>query len=180
MPDQFTLSSLERKLLAPGSRPPVFAEVALISSHAPWSPIPPLLPWEAVGDGRVFDAYADGERVAWSDTQAVRAAYRDALDYTLRAVGGFAERRAASRPLVVVLGDHQPVPTVSEDGARREVPIHVIGAPEALARIDAWGFTPGLLPAPDVPVWPMHALRDRFVAAFSDPPLPSGTAALVR
>ena len=100
MPDQFTLAAFERELLDPGPRPPVFAEIALISSHAPWTPIPPLLPWEALGDGRVFDAYAtagDPPEVVWRDPDRVREQYRRALDYVLRAVGGFAERQRRRR-----------------------------------------------------------------------------------
>ena len=124
MPDQFTLAALERALLGPEPRAPVFAEVALISSHAPWTPIPPLLPWEALGDGRVFAPHADAgdpPEVVWRDLERVRDQFRQALDYTLRAVGGFAERRAGHPPLIVVLGDHQPVPFVSGGvgGARR-------------------------------------------------------------
>ena len=78
--------------------PPVFAEVALISSHAPWTPIPPLLPWDALGDGAVFDAYAaagDPPEVVWRDPDRVRDQYRLALDYALRRRHGL--RRAPRR-----------------------------------------------------------------------------------
>jgi hypothetical protein len=173
MPDQFTLASLERQLLGPAPRAPVFAEIALISSHAPWTPIPPLLPWEALGDGRVFDPFAaagDPPDVVWRDNDRVREQYRLSLDYVLRTVGSFAERRAASGPLFVVLGDHQPAAFVSGDDSGRDVPIHVIGPPALVARLEAWGWTPGLIPAPDAPVWPMSAFRDRFLAAFGAAP----------
>ena len=33
---------------------PLFAEVDLISSHAPWTRIPPLIAWDDVGDGSIF------------------------------------------------------------------------------------------------------------------------------
>ena len=40
MPDQYTLAAFERfERLRP--HPPLYAEMALISSHAPWTPIPP-------------------------------------------------------------------------------------------------------------------------------------------
>ncbi len=97
MPDQFTLASLQRQLLDPAPRAPVFAEIALISSHAPWTPIPPLLPWDAVGDGTVFDRYAtagDPPDVVWRDNDRIREQYRLSLDYTLRVVTGFAARLA--------------------------------------------------------------------------------------
>ena len=99
MPDQFTLAALERRLLAPRARAPVFAEVALISSHAPWTPMPPLLPWEAIGDGRVFDRHAaagDPPEVVWRDRERVRDQFRQALDYALQRRGQL--RRAPRRP----------------------------------------------------------------------------------
>ena len=169
MPDQFTLASFERQLLAPRPRKPVFAEIALISSHAPWTPLPQLLPWDAIGDGAVYDSAAtDGDpaSVVWLDEDRVRDQYRRSIDYVLRVIGGFAARRAANPPLIVVLGDHQPVAFVSEDSANRDVPIHVIGLPSAVARLDDWGWTPGMVPAPATPAWPMDAFRDRFLAAF--------------
>src|SRR3546814_8758507 len=53
MPDQYTLAALQRLEFArPGAgksgperqaRPPVMATLALISSHAPWTPIPPAI-----------------------------------------------------------------------------------------------------------------------------------------
>jgi hypothetical protein len=174
MPDQFTLASFERQVLARSPRAPVFAEMALISSHAPWTPIPPLLPWESIGDGEVFDPHAisgDPPEVVWRDHDRVREQYRRSLDYVLRVVGSFAERHADEAPLIVVLGDHQPAAFVSGDPEGRDVPVHVIGAPEVVAHLDGWGWTPGLLPAADAPVWRMDAFRDRFLAAFGTRPV---------
>ena len=175
MPDQFTLASLDRQLLAPAPRAPFFVETALISSHAPWTPIPPIVPWDQLGDGRIFDPYAtagDPPDVVWRDPDRVRDQYRQSLDYVLRTVAAFAAR--TPRPtLFIVLGDHQPAAFVSGDPANRDVPIHLIGPPSVLAHLDPWGYTPGLIPAADAPVWPMEAFRDRFLTAFGDaaPPL---------
>ena len=47
--------ALQRRELAKRHRPPLFAEVDLISSHAPWTRIPRLIPWDDVGDGSIFD-----------------------------------------------------------------------------------------------------------------------------
>ena len=54
MPDQYTFQALRRLELAKRQRPPLFAEVDLISSHAPWTRIPRLVPWADVGDGSIF------------------------------------------------------------------------------------------------------------------------------
>ncbi|PZQ48014.1 MAG: sulfatase [Rhodovulum sulfidophilum] len=169
MPDQFTLASFERQALDPAPRPPVIAEIALISSHAPWTPIPPLLPWDALGDGEVFDAYAragESPEALWRDPDKVRAQYRAAIDYALRTVLAFAGRRAETAPLFVILGDHQPANFVSGDPVSRDVPIHLVGPPELVDRIAGWGWAPGLLPDPATPAWPMEDFRDRFLDAF--------------
>ena len=55
MPDQYTLMALQRRELAKCHRPPLFAEVDLISSHAPWTRIPRFIAWDDVGDGSIFD-----------------------------------------------------------------------------------------------------------------------------
>ena len=55
MPDQYTLEDFRRRELAPADRPPVMAEIDLISSHHPWTPLPHMVPWDQVGDGSVFD-----------------------------------------------------------------------------------------------------------------------------
>lgn len=176
MPDQFTLAATERLVLTPGPRAPVMAEIALISSHAPWTPIPPLLPWEGLGDGSVFTPYAtagDPPDVVWRDPARVRAQYRQSIDYSLRTVAAFLLRHTDRPTLAIVLGDHQPAPFVSGDPDGRDVPVHVIGPPALVARLDPWHWTPGLLPDPALAAWPMAAFRDRFLAAFAaDPPAP--------
>jgi hypothetical protein len=39
-----------------------------------------------------------------------------------------------------------------------------------LRHISDWSWTPGLQPAPDVPVQPMDRFRDRFLSAFGSRP----------
>src|SRR3954465_11221703 len=76
VPDQYTLAALQRLELAPG-HVPVMAEVTLVSSHAPWAPLPAEVPWEAVGDGAVFDpmpAAGDQPGALWADPAKVKAA----------------------------------------------------------------------------------------------------------
>lgn len=173
MPDQFTLRAFERAELEAGRRRPVFAEIAMISSHAPWTPIAPILDWDTLGDGRVFDPHAtagDPPEVVWRDRDRVRDQFRRSIEYTLRVVGAFAARRGTRSdpaPLIIVLGDHQPAAFVSQDPEGFDVPVHVIGSPEMLAAIDGWGWTEGMIPATDAPPWRMDAFRDRFLAAFS-------------
>ncbi|QYK43663.1 MAG: sulfatase-like hydrolase/transferase [Paracoccaceae bacterium] len=169
MPDQFTLARWPDRL--PPDPRPVFAQVALISSHAPWVPVPRLIPWDAVGDGTEFDAMAAGDppEVVWRDPDRIRDQYRQSLDYALSAALADAARQGgADAPLILILGDHPPAAFVSQTGSP-DVPLHVIGPPEALAPLAGWGLTPGLIPGPDTPRWPMADFRDRFLAAFTTP-----------
>ncbi|NDR55640.1 sulfatase-like hydrolase/transferase [Aliiruegeria sabulilitoris] len=173
MPDQFTLAALDRLLRHDQQAPPLFAEVPLVSSHAPWVPVPDLLDWEELGDGRIFDEMAtsgDPPRVVWSDPERVQVQYRKAVDYSLRTVFDYAALHADDPPLMIVLGDHQTSGTIAQD-ERPDVPIHVIGPPALVTRIDDWGWRSGLVPAPE-PVVPMDRMRDMILRAFTTAPLP--------
>jgi phosphatidylglycerophosphate synthase len=162
MPDQFTLLALQRLELGRRDRPPLFAEVALISSHAPWTHVPAFLPWEDVGDGSIF-ARLPAE--AAGDDQA--RAYGRSIEYTLHTVVSFVRRYGDDELVAVVVGDHQPATSITGHGASHDVPISIIARdPEVLERIAAWGWADGLRPEPDAPVWRMDAFRDRFLRAF--------------
>ena len=72
------MSFLERVIRATDNADtrPVFAEVGLISSHAPWTPILPVLDdWDSIGDGSVFAPWENaGEHPdeLWRDMDRVR------------------------------------------------------------------------------------------------------------
>lgn len=170
MPDQFTLAALDRLLRNEPERPRLFLQVALISSHAPWVPVPRLLDWDELGDGSVFDAMAaagDPPEVVWRDPERVRRQYRAAIDYSLRVVMDHARRHAGDPPLMIVLGDHQTAPGIALD-RRPDVPIHLIGPAALVERSAAWGLTPGLVPARDAGALPMDRMRDLILRGFSD------------
>jgi len=168
MPDQFTLAATDRLLRRQPDRPRLFAQVALISSHAPWVPVPRLLDWDRLGDGRVFDAMAaagDPPEVVWRDPARVRRQYRDALDYSLATVMDYALRHAADPPLLIVLGDHQAAPAIALDN-RPETVLHLIGPPSLVDRAAAWGLTCGLIPPGTGKAPPMDRLRDLILGGF--------------
>jgi len=171
MPDQYTLDALRRLELAPRHRRPLFAEVDLISSHAPWTRIPRLVPWSEVGDGSVFGRIppaAASEASLFGDAARARKAYGQSIEYSLRSLFSFVQRHGNRRTVLVVLGDHQPATTVSGEGADHDVPVSVIARdPAVMRQIAGWGWQDGLEPRPDAPVWPMAAFRDRFLGAFS-------------
>lgn len=173
MPDQFTWSFLEHSVRGKGEREkPLFAEIGLISSHAPWTPILPVLDdWDGIGDGSVFEPWRDaGERPEdlWRDVERVREHYALSIDYALHAMTGYAERYVGSDALLIVLGDHQPAPLITGDGAPRTVPVHVIsGDPDLVRPFLEWGFQPGAFPDPEIEPLGMDHFRPWFVRAFS-------------
>ena len=174
MPDQYTLAALER-LERQAHGTPLFVEVSLISSHAPWTPIAPVLDsWEGIGDGAVFSPWAeigDPPEVVWREPERVRQQYTLAIDYVLNVLASYARRFVDERTLLIVVGDHQPAPIVTGEGASRDVPMHVIsGDPALLEPFLAWGFSQGMRPDAGAPVRRMDAFRDFFLRAFSEPP----------
>lgn len=170
MPDQYTLDSFHRLELAPEGRRPVMAEIDLITSHAPWSRVPRMVPPAEVGDGSVFDGMPrtlDSEADIWPDPDRVRAAYAGAIEYSLRALVSFVLTHGDEDTVVVMLGDHQPATIVSGPDAGFDVPVAVLaGDPTVLEAVGGWGWSKGLRPAADAPVWRMDAFRDRFLAAY--------------
>ena len=173
MPDQYVLSSLHRLELAKRHRPPLFAEVDLISSHTPWTRIPRLIPWDDVGDGSIFDrvpAEESTRAALFGDSDRARAAYGHSIEYTMSTIISYVQHYGDDKLVVVLLGDHQP-PIVTGQGATHDVPISVIAHdPKVMAQIAGWGWQDGLLPSPQAPVWPMSAFRDRFLTAFGSSP----------
>lgn len=171
MPDQFTLTALDRleRNRPQGTRTPLVVQVALVSSHAPWVPIPPLIPWEDVGDGTIFNQWAnegDPPEVVWRDHDRVRDQFRLAVDYSLQVMGSWAARHADDPPLIIMLGDHEPARFVSQV-AGYDVPIHVIGPPALVDRFAELGWAPGMIPDPTTPSIRMDALRDRLLGILS-------------
>ncbi|WP_410642737.1 sulfatase [Amycolatopsis sp. lyj-346] len=171
MPDQFSLSMLQRTELAKASpQRPVMAEVDLVSSHAPWSPRPWLVDWNQVGDGSVFNpqpAAGEAPESVWKDPAKIRDAYRDATDYSLKTVISFVRHYGGDDLVLVFLGDHQP-PVVTPQGAVHDVPITIVARdPKVLDRIAGWGWQDGLHPGAQAPVWKMDSFRDRFLTAFA-------------
>ncbi|MFW6199448.1 MAG: hypothetical protein ACOC8K_02650 [Gemmatimonadota bacterium] len=205
MPDQFTWSFLQHRILSPdgsdvrtgdregarslpgdshfadpasggihGRRRSVFAEVGLISSHAPWTPILPVLSdWGSIGDGSIFAPWENaGERPdeLWRDTERVRDHFALSVDYAVHAMTAYAEQYVDEETLLIVLGDHQPAPLITGEEDDRGVPVHVVsGDPDLVEPFVAWGFRRGALPGMERDAPGMDAFREWFVDAYSGP-----------
>jgi hypothetical protein len=171
MPDQYAFAAFQRDELAKPHRAPLFAEIDTTSSHAPWTIIPRLIPWNEVGDGSI---YADlptelsTKASIFGDARRAKRAYADSIVYSLNTLVSFVRHSRDRNLVLVVLGDHQPHTLVTGLGASHDVPVSVIAHdPKVLDRIGSWGWQDGLRPSPQAPVWPMAAFRDRFLGAFS-------------
>lgn len=170
IPDQYTWKYFADHELA-GDHQPVMAEIDLVSSHTPWAPLPELMPWSQVGDGSVFSSQLSQGRSAtdvWRDPKQVQQAYAQSIRYSLGAMFAFLHNADDPNLVIVALGDHQPATIVSGRSASHNVPISIISKDSTVFEsIEGWQWRDGLLPAPDAPVWPMSAFRDRFLDAFS-------------
>jgi len=170
MPDQFTWSFLERSIRDATADRPLFVETAMVSSHAPWIPILPILDWDSIGDGSVFAPFRqEGHPPAelWTDIDVLRRDYARSLEYSIQAMTGFAARLVDDGALLIVMGDHQAAPWVT-GAVGGDVPVHVIARdPALLEPFLAWGFRSGPLPDPAVRPPRMDSFREWFVRAFS-------------
>jgi phosphatidylglycerophosphate synthase len=169
MPDQYTYAALQRLELSKTNRPPLFAEVDTVSSHMPWNRIPEQIPWNEVGNGSIFNHVPmDHETGAfWSNPPRVQAAYGRSIVYSLNSLISFVKHANDKKLVMVMLGDHQPLPIVSGHNSNHDVPISIIARdPKVLQQIGSWGWNPGLQPKANAPVWPMSAFRNRFFTAF--------------
>jgi phosphatidylglycerophosphate synthase len=161
MPDQYVWAGLQRLELGKPHKP-LFAEIDTVSSHTPWTKIPPFIPWNQVGDGAIFDRLPI-DRSGLTDTQQ---GYATSIRYALRTLFSFVENYGSKNLVLIVLGDHQPSRVVGGQPGH-DVPISIIAHdPAVLSRIASWGWVDGMRPDATAPVWPMSAFRNRFLGAF--------------
>ncbi|HEX6354708.1 sulfatase-like hydrolase/transferase [Actinophytocola sp.] len=169
VPDQYTLEQFERTERAPNPEP-IMAQINLISSHTPFTPIPEIVGWDEVGDGSIYDPMAAAGTQpgdVWPDPTKVRGVYTDSIAYSLKSLLSYVETYGDDDLVLVFLGDHQPAPIVASQEGSRDVPISIVTRDQAVMnRIDGWGWQNGINPAPDAPEWKMDTFRDRFLDAY--------------
>lgn len=169
MPDQYLLQHLQDAQRAPGHKP-VMGEIDLTSSHTPWAPLPSMIDWKSVGDGKVYeDQHKNGKRGKdiWPDVPKVKQAYGQSIEYVIEALTSYVQTYGDKNLVLIFLGDHQPAPIVSGEDASRDVPITIIAKdPAVIDRISKWNWDDGLQPGKDAPVWRMSKFRDRFLTAY--------------
>ncbi|MFE2530697.1 sulfatase [Streptomyces sp. NPDC059371] len=180
VPDQFSLESFQKLEHGKKNRDPIMAEIILASSHNPWSPIAHTIDWNDLGDGKIFykiKKEGTNPTEVWKSSKRVRTEYRKAIQYSLDSLTQWMQRYGDDNTVLVFLGDHQPVPTVTGGTSNKDVPVTIVARdPKVLDRISDWGWTDGLKPAADAPEWAMNKFRDRFMTAYGSNPGTAGTA----
>ncbi len=171
IPDQAAMAQLQDQELsaARGEKGrPRLVVFPTMSTHAPFRPLAPYLPdWSALSRA---DVYMDPESirarnalVTWDEPIP---AYLATLRYQFDWLSGWLADQAPRDAVVIVIGDHQPIGTVSGPGANWEVPVHVITRNQAvLEGLAARGFKDGVLPSSPA-LGPMRALTPLLVDAF--------------
>ncbi|PIM68357.1 sulfatase [Streptomyces sp. JV178] len=174
MPDQYALTAFERLEAAKRGGKPLMSEIILTSSHQPWAPLPRMVGWDEVGDGSVYRSIEKAGKDpadVFTDPVKVKEEYGKSVQYSLRSLLEYVEKYGDENTVLVFLGDHQPMASVSGNGADHDVPVTVVAHdPNVLDRIDDWGWSDGLRPGAEAPVWRMDTFRDRFLTAYGTEP----------
>jgi Sulfatase len=178
IPDQFTLSRVAALGAEHDAGRPLFAFLPTINTHIPFLPIPPYQPdWQRLTTDEPFAhgaVAASLERTP--DWLKLRVPYADSFAYTFTYLAGYVRERMPANAVLILLGDHQPAASVTGEGARWDVPVHVVTGNDAIAdQLLAAGFVEGIaLPANERATRKMHELTPILLNAFDDPQQTSG------
>jgi hypothetical protein len=168
IPDQFTLDRVAAIRSTLGSEPPVFTQIVLVSSHAPFSPVPPYLAdWSDCGAFSTVPAGAWEEVYRKPESGTLAPNYLKSLKYDFAVLADWLVRYVPGDPLVILLGDHQPPAVVGGELRQWTVPIHVLSRdPDLIAPFVAAGYVAGVVPARKLPPSGMEKFLPWFLAAF--------------
>jgi hypothetical protein len=168
IPDQFTLERAGEIREALGSETPVFTQIVLVSSHIPFSPVPPYLAdWGDAGAFASVPAAAWEEILRPPDWTVLAPGYLKSLKYDFAVLGDWLAKYLPGDGLVILLGDHQPPAVDGEELQQWTVPVHVLSRdPDLVAPFIAAGFVAGLVPPPTPPAKGMETFLPNFLAAF--------------
>jgi hypothetical protein len=171
--DQFALARFDERELSPQPRKPLFVFFPTVSTHTPFVPTAPYQPdWPRLLTATPFDpaiaAHALEQEPDWLN---LGPSYIGALSYSLTTIAGYLRLRPDRDFILILLGDHQPPAAVAGEGARWDVPVHVIAhtatSAAVLNSLAAKGFKHGLTPEP-TPIAPMHKLTRMLLDALSE------------
>ena len=148
MPDQYVLDFVHRRESGPSTRPR-FTQYVLVSSHAPWSELPPVIEnWDSIRNGALYHR-ADNLHfpVEWPNFENAQEPYVRSIIYDFEVLRQFITRSIRDDSLVIILGDHQPVSDVAGNSDSWGVPVHVLSRDKELLKpFEARGYVPGIRP----------------------------------
>jgi hypothetical protein len=139
-----------------------------VSSHAPFSPVPPYLAdWSDCGAFATVPAGAWEEVYRQPELGTLGPNYLKSLKYDFAVLGDWLARYVSGDALVILLGDHQPPAVVGGELRQWTVPIHVLSRdPDLVAPFVAAGYVAGLVPTREPPHPGMEKFLPWFLAAF--------------
>lgn len=182
IPDQVAFALFDHAHPRGADAPPRFTFFATITSHMPFRPVPPHQPdWARLLTPQPFDAAdlqrALSEKEEWLD---LFPDYVRVFDYTYRWLASFFKQADPRETVYVIVGDHQPVSSVTGESSSWDVPVHVVSSdPALLQRFVALGFHPGLEP-PRPAVGALHEFTGLMLCAFASQPVETGACPAVK
>jgi hypothetical protein len=169
MPDQYVLDFIRRAEIEK-ARDPLFIQYVLVTSHAPWSAQPVMVDdWSKLKNGAIFN----GQRVVrfpitWPDFDNASDGYITSIIYDMSVLKSYIAEFVHDDSLIILLGDHQPVPEVSGGDENRAVPVHVISRdPTFIEPFVARGYVRGMRPLLGEPHPSMEEFLPNFLEDFS-------------
>ena len=176
IPDQVAFGLFNQAHPRESGTPPRFTFFATITSHMPFRPVPPHQPdWARLLTPQPFDTAelqrALSEKEEWLD---LFPDYVRVFDYTYRWLASYFKQAEPRETVYVIVGDHQPVSSVTGESSSWDVPVHVVSRdPALLQRFVALGFHPGLEP-PRPAVGALHEFTGLMLCAFASHSLQTG------
>ncbi|MEA2756946.1 MAG: hypothetical protein QOJ54_3235 [Aliidongia sp.] len=166
VPDQFSLGAIEKLPRDPAR--PLFAQIVLVSSHMPFTPVPPYVEdWSDAGRFATRPELAQ-EMAVPPDWEHLERPYLDSVAYDLRVLADWIPRAVSQDALVILLGDHQPPALIGTASASHDVPVHILSRdPEIVRLLAGPGFTDGAIPTDSAGT--MAELLPDFLDRMSSP-----------
>lgn len=171
IPDQYSMARIEQLMPRDVSAPPRFLFFPTITTHLPFSPVPPFQPdWAQLLSAHPFAGTdlerALAERPNWLN---MFPDYLRMVEYSYRWLGSHLRRPEPRETVYLLIGDHQPAANVSGETASWDVPVHIVSSdPALLARWRAMGFEDGMTPARQS-LGPLHRVTELMLRSFAGP-----------
>lgn len=150
---------------------PLLVYYQLVSSHTPFSRIPPVIDnWNELGDGSIYNRRSDEIQLfdnTWTGGTQLDEGYVAALKYEFEVLSDYVDRIMdhSRRPIFIMYGDHQPQRPVRTRDAVLSTPMHVASRDESVLELfRSHGFEPGMVGSQQPP----HAGMDTFFPMFRD------------